>query len=237
MLLTKYESWIWFAIHGIFARGDEFRTWATRIFFLFFIFFYPIVQLQAQSVGPDDYLIYSLIVRNEISDTTRSIGLLRNGIDGMEVGGHTQNLILALKSGNQNSLQHLYSWTESGNGQRPTTIDTSMHPYILDFCAYPASGFGLSPRLHVPCRTIMLNRYPIREESAGEDWNHYYEKYPGSGGIFSFSRVLYYNKDWSTAIVYFWHRRYDLNGHGALAILKKMDRGWQIQYKTFLWWN
>jgi hypothetical protein len=112
-----------------------------------------------------------------------------------------------------------------------------MNQYILDFCSYPSAIFELSDRFQIPCKTILLNHYPIRASNSNEDWNNFYEKYPGSGGIFSFSRILYYNANRTTAIVYFWHRRYDLNGHGALAILRKVNERWEIQYKTYLWWN
>ena len=191
----------------------------------------------AQPIGQNDYKIYSSIIRNEISDSTYSIAILKIGIRGKEVQEYTQNIASALKSGNQNSLQHVYSWTESENGGRPTPIDTMFYQYILDFCSYPSNFFELADRLQIPCRTIILDRYPIKGNTSKGDWDQFYEKYPGSGGIFSFSRVLYYEPTWTTAIVYFWHRRYDLNGHGALAILKKVNDGWNILYKTYLWWN
>jgi hypothetical protein len=213
------------------------RTYALHfILFLAFLFL-TASQVPAQQPGLDDYAVYSCIIKNEIPDTIQSIGLLKNGIAGKEVNEYTQNLVLALRSNNYNSLQHLYSWTESENGERPTVIDTTMHQHILDFCSYPSNAFELSEKFEIPCKAIMLERYPIKTNSSHEDWDHFYKKFPGSGGIFAFSRVLYYQENRSTAIVYFWHRRYDLNGHGALVILKKQNEGWKIQYKTYLWWN
>jgi hypothetical protein len=214
-----------------------FRFYAYQFFFLMAFLFLVKDHLYAQQPIPEDYDIYSSIIRNEISDSAQSIALVRGGIQGKEVTEYTQNLASALKSGNQNSIQHLHSWTESGAGERPTTIDTLVYPYILDYCSYPSDAFELSNWFQIQCKVVMLNRYPIRANNNKEDWNHFYEEYPGSGGIFSFSRVLFYDQTRTTAIVYFWHRRYELNGHGALVILKKQDKGWAIQYKTYLWWN
>ena len=214
-----------------------FRVYAYHYFFLLTFLFPVRSQLYAQQPIPEDYDIYSSIIRSEISDSTQSIAIIRGGIQGKEVTEYTQNMATALKSGNLNSMQHLYSWTESREGERPTTIDTIFYPYILDFCSYPSDAFELSNWFLIQCKVVMVNRYPIRANNSKGDWNHFYEEYPGSGGIFSFSRVLFYDRTRTTAIVYFWHRRYDLNGHGALVILKKLSDGWKIHYKTYLWWN
>jgi hypothetical protein len=225
-----------FKANGSRSMPRIFRTYPLR-FILFLTLIFQGLQVCAQQPGQDDYAIYSCIIKKEISDTIQSICFLKNGIAGKEVNEYTQNLVLALRSGNHNSMQHLYSWTESDYGERPTTIDTVMHQYILDFCSYPSNAFELSEKFEIPCKAIMLDRYPIKASTSHEDWNRFYKKFPGSGGIFAFSRIIYYQENHSTAIVYFWHRRYDLNGHGALAILKKQKEGWKIQYKTYLWWN
>jgi hypothetical protein len=215
------------------------RLWYNecRIIFQFVVYLLITGKVCAQTISQDDYKIYSLIIRSEIPDSTFSIGLVKNGIRGNEVEEYTQNLTSALKSGNQTRLQHIYSWTESERGERPTQIDTIMHRYILDFCSYPSGLFELSDQLQISCRTFILERNPIKSNNSKTDWDQFYQRYPGSAGIFSFSRVLYYGRNWSTAIVYFWHRRYELNGHGALAILQKLNGKWNIQYKTYLWWN
>jgi hypothetical protein len=85
-------------------------------------------------------------------------------------------------------------------------------------------------------KTVLIKKFPIRRKSIQQDWKKFYEKYPGSGGIFSFSKIKYYTED-TTAIVYYWVRRNGLNGHGALAVLTKKNGEWQMKYKTYLWWN
>ena len=82
----------------------------------------------------------------------------------------------------------------------------------------------------------MIKKFPIRRKSIQEDWKSFYEKYPDSGGIFSFSKIKYYSED-TFAIVYYWIRRGGLNGHGALAVMTNINGEWQMKYKTYLWWN
>lgn len=205
--------------------------------FFFSILLAITIASNGQHSHLDDYKIYSSIIRSETGDTTKSVAIIRRSIHSEEVHEHTSNIATTLRSGNENSLQRLYAWTESEHGSQPTPIDTSAQRMILDFCGMITEGQAFQDRLDLHFESFFLTRYPIRNESVDEDWNEFYRKYPGSGGIFSFSRVAYYSPDWKTAVVYFWHRRYGLNGHGALAVMKKAGDAWLIKYKTYLWWN
>jgi hypothetical protein len=83
---------------------------------------------------------------------------------------------------------------------------------------------------------VLIKKFPIRRKSIQKDWKTFYEKHPGSGGIFSFSKIKYYSGD-TTAIVYYWVRRNGLNGHGALAVLTNNNGKWEMEYKIYLWHN
>lgn len=186
-----------------------------------------------QQLSAEDYKVYAAITKTEIRDSTTSIAILKNGIDSLKKAESTQSTLTDLTSIDKYLI---YRWTEDYKRARPTSIDSNSAKFMVDYCKSKTNKFSFTKDFNQPYKTTFLEKFPIRAKSAQKDWNSFYKKYPGSGGIFAFSNIKYYSDD-SIAILYYWVRRAGLSGHGALALLTKNNNVWQMKYKTYLWWN
>jgi hypothetical protein len=187
-----------------------------------------------QQLDSDDYKVYSAIIKTEILDTTASVVVIRTNIDSGEVNRYMHYLIHELRSNDFNIINQVYFWTENESGKRPTIIDSSTRNYIIKYCESSHDKFNLTNKFNLNAQVFIVERNPIKNY---KNWNAFYKKYPGSGGIFSFSEIKYVGKDSNTAMAYYWHCRNGYNGHGALAILSRNDSKWEIKYKYYIWWN
>jgi hypothetical protein len=185
----------------------------------------------------EDYKVYAAIIKTEILDSTKSVAIIKNGIDSQET---TQNIYTTADNLTSNDLNYKYQtyyWTENYKKERQSVIDSNSAQLLIDYCKSKAGKLILANNFNEIYKTVLIKKFPIRRKSVQEDWKNFYEKYPGSGGIFSFSKIVYYTADKTTAIFYYWHRRNGLNGHGALGLMTKTGGEWQLKYKTYLWWN
>ncbi|HEV8504694.1 MAG TPA: hypothetical protein VGQ53_04810 [Chitinophagaceae bacterium] len=158
---------------------------------------------------------------------------MKTGIDSLEKSEVTNLTQKDLISGR---AYETFGRTENDKGERPSTIDSISIQFLIDYCKTNTDKFSFTADFNQKYKTVFLEKFPIRPKSVQKDWNSFYKKYPGSGGIFAFSRIKYYSDD-SIAIVYYWVKRAGLSGHGALAVLTKNNNEWQMKYKTYLWWN
>lgn len=186
-------------------------------------------------LSTEDYQVYAAIIKTDIRDSTKSVAIIRNSIDSADIHEKTFLTVEDLTSNNLSNRYNVYGWTENNKKERPSIIDSSSILLLID-CKSNVDKFTLSNNFNQAYKTILIKKFPIRQNSIQQDWKTFYEKYPGSGGIFSFSKIKYYSGD-TTAIAYYWVRRNGLNGHGALAILTKNDDKWQMEYKIYLWHN
>ena len=192
--------------------------------------------LFGQQFNVDDYKIYSSLIQTEIRDTAKSIAIIKIGISYQELKGNTGTIADAIKSGDSNSIYQICRWTENNAGKKPTCIDSISQEIVLDYTDNKFADFVIMDQVSSSAKIILLKDFPIRTKSIDNDWKNFYKKYPGSGGIFSLSRIMY-TPDEMTAILYYWHRLNGLNGHGALAIMEKTGAEWKIKYKIYLWWS
>jgi hypothetical protein len=183
-----------------------------------------------------DYQVYAAIIKSEIRDSTKSVAIIKNSIGSAEKNHNTFLTAGQLTSNNLSDRYQVYLWTENNKTESPSTIDSNSTQFLIDYCKVNIDKLTLTNSFNQPYKTVIIKKFPIRRKFIQQDWNAFYEKYPGSGGIFSFSKIKYYTQD-TTAIVYYWVRRNGLNGHGALAILTKNSGEWQMKYKTYLWHN
>jgi hypothetical protein len=102
---------------------------------------------------------------------------------------------------------------------------------IEDFCAKNKAEGQIWPALGKQLKIRLLSRKEERSIFAeGADarrngWKRFYERFPGSPGIITVSRVGF-NRDRTMAMVYVgWQSDY-LAGHGQLYVLKKQDGKW-----------
>ena len=188
-------------------------------------------------ISKEDYRVYAAIIKTEISDSTKSVTIIKSGIDSQETAENTYITAHNLTSKNLSYKYQTYNWTENYKKERPSIIDSNSAQLLLDYCQSKEDKFTLTNDFNQAYKTVLIKKFPIRRKSIQQDWKSFNEKYPGSGGIFSFSKIKYYAKDNTTAIVYYWVRRNSFNGHGALAVMTKVNGEWQMKYKTYLWWN
>ena len=143
----------------------------------------------------------------------------------------------SLSSQNLSYKYQIYGQTENHKKERPSIIDSISAQLLIDYCKIKSDKFSLTNDFNQMYKAFLIKKFPIRQKSIQQDWKTFYEKNPGSGGIFSFSKIKYYTEDNTTAIFYYWIRRNGFNGHGALAFMTKTNGEWQMKYKTYLWWN
>ena len=86
--------------------------------------------------------------------------------------------------------------------------------------------------LSVPCASDEIS---IKDGEHPRDyWDRFYEKYPGSQGSMSISRVGF-NTDGSEALVYVGNYAYDLAGEGFHVLLVRKGDTWVVHRKETAW--
>lgn len=187
-------------------------------------------------VSKEDYQVYAAIIKTEVPDSAKSVAIIKSGIDSTEKNENTFSIANQLTSKNVGDRHQVYLWTENDKKERPSIIDSNSTQLLIDYCKRNIEKFTFANEFNQTYKTILIKKFPIRQKYVQQDWKSFYEKYPDSGGIFSFSKIKYYTED-TTALFYYWVRQNGLNGHGALAVMAKHDGEWQVKYKTYLWWN
>lgn len=190
-----------------------------------------------QQLSTEDYKVYAAIIKTEVSDSTKSISIIKGTIDSQQMTETTYYTADNLSSKDLSDRYQTYGETEKYKKERPSIIDSISIQLLIDYCKSKLGKFILSNEFNQTYKTLLIKKFPIRQKSIQQDWKNFYEKHNGSGGIFSFSKIKYYTEDNATAIFYYWVRRNGLNGHGALAVMTKTNGEWQMKYKTYLWHN
>jgi hypothetical protein len=202
------------------------------IFVIAYVF--NVTPMFCQQLDSNSYKVYTEIIKSEISDTTASVVVIKRNIDSDEVNGYLRYLAGELKSDDFSIKDQIYSWTENNTGNRPTLMDSITQTYVIKYCEDSHYNFTLTNKFNLNAQVFLFEINPIKNY---KNWNTFYKKYRGSGGIFSFSAIKYFDKDSNIAIVYYWHRSNGFNGHGALAILSRINSQWIIKYKYYMWLN
>jgi hypothetical protein len=208
-----------------------------KTFLLLLLFLSIALILSSQKLNSEDYKVYSALIKTETSDTTKSIAVIKKSIGMQEMQDAIVLAVEAFKSKDPNLLYQVYSWTETPKNERPTDIDSITQQFIIDYNKNNFEKFKVSNQFNKRPVVFLVKKLPIKRHSIDKDWKTFYRKYPGSGGIFAFSKITYYSAARNNAITYYWIRRHGLNGHGALVVLEKVNNEWKIKYKTYLWWN
>ncbi len=74
------------------------------------------------------------------------------------------------------------------------------------------------------------------KKNINKGWKHFYTAFPGSEGVFEFSKITYSDSK-DRAVTYRAIRRNGLNGNGALLVLEKIGNDWKVKYNFNLWNN
>lgn len=193
--------------------------------------------LFGQQIVLEDYKVYGALIGTEVLDNTASVTIIKNTIDSQETSENTYLTVTDLIGKDINWKYQVYNWTENSKKERPTIIDSIHAEFLIDYCKSKHDKFTLTNNFNQSYKTIIIQRNPIRRKSVEQDWKNFYKVNPGSAGIFAFSNISYYSKDKTTAVFYYWHRQQGLSGHGALAVMIKVNDEWQLKYKTYVWQN
>ena len=179
----------------------------------------------------NDYKIYSLLIKAEITDKTKSaviVDKLRKDLTIIEW------IAEAIQAEDLSQLEQLRFLARDENGNSVREIDTATQKLILAFYRSQVSDTKLQNRFNISdVKALLVNNFPIKEGSEGE-WKKFYKKYPGSGGLFEFSGI-HYSQDGEEAIFYHSLFRGGLNAHGALVIMENLKGEWKVRYHINLW--
>ena len=177
-----------------------------------------------------DYEVYSALIQSEILDTTQSVTIIKR------LENDTSSIFWltdALKSKEAGQLEEVRFMTRDGHGNSVGPIDSATLNLILAFYQNDDAIAPLKNSFNLNVKTFLINKSPFKKHSKNS-WKKFYEKYPGSGGLFTFSNI-YYSQDNKIAVFYHSHKRNGLNGHGALTIMENINGEWKIKYQTYLW--
>ena len=175
-----------------------------------------------------DYLIYSILIKNNISESRKSVAVFNvtSRDEYTNPWWHDDT----------SSRQHLISaWLRIFF----TEFDSSSYALYRNFEKKKWKSERLSKafQLHIDVFLIKKPSYKkLSRKSAESRWKKFYDKYPESGGIFEFSDV-HYSKDKTKAVVYFAVLRNGLNGRGAIVILDKTEGHWKVRHEGNVWMN
>jgi hypothetical protein len=205
--------------------------------FILILSFQAAQSLPAQKLAPEDYKVYSALIKIEISDTAKSISVIRRIIKMQETKENISFITDAFKSKNSGVIYAAFERFETDQRTSPVIVDSVTQQFIIDYSEYESDNFRITNEFNLNSRIFLLRKPPIKRSSIEKDWLTFYRKHPGSEGIFSFSKIKYSPKDNTTAIFYYWHLRNGLNGHGTLAIMKKVNNDWKLKYRADVWMN
>lgn len=181
----------------------------------------------SQQKDSSDYLIYSILIKNNISESRKSVAVF-NVTSRDEYTNPWWH--------DESSRQHLISaWLRIFF----TEFDSSSYALYRDFEKKKWKSERLSKAFQLQIDVFLIKKPSYKKlsrKSAESRWKKFYDKYPESGGIFEFSDV-HYSKDKTKAVVYFAVLRNGLNGRGAIVILAKTEGHWKVRHEGNVWMN
>jgi hypothetical protein len=198
--------------------------------FILLLFLSFAQNLLAQTPEVSDYDVYSAIIKTEISDTAKSVTILKY----LEKEDDSKWVVDAIETQNIHDLQQVYFMTRTIDDERVTSINASIQRLIADYYTHQQKDELAKEKFHLNAKVFLIKKLESNNKSPQENWKSFYEKNSGSGGIFGFSKI-FYSEGKDAAVCYFWHRRNAANGYGNLAIMKNINGEWQIQYEIILW--
>jgi hypothetical protein len=187
-------------------------------------------NLLGQQSGLEDYKVYSALIQTEITDTSKSVTIIR----ALKKETESEWVVDIIKSQNSQDLQHLYFMTMTDTQERVSSIDSAIQKLILQYYESQSDSFILSNQFRLSVQISLVNRLTINNKIVEKSWKSFYQKNPGSGGIFAFSKI-HYSQNKTTAIFYHSRSKNTLNGHGGLTVMEKINDEWKIKYHIYLW--
>ncbi len=148
-------------------------------------------------------------------------------LDGAKMAVISEKTAISISSENIDStLEYVRTNLSSGiSADTLTSFKTRNDQY------YP-----LSPDMQLGLEYKLINQQEMQEifNGSGKGWDTFYERYPDSPGIFTFSRVGF-NSSMDEALVYVGNQSNWLAGTGYYVLLKKIAGHWQVKDQIMVW--
>src|SRR5581483_7925673 len=90
-------------------------------------------------LSTEDYKVYAAIIKTEILDSTKSVAIIKNGIDSKKAS--TYSTADQLSSKDLSDKHQVYLWTENYKRDRPSIIDSITAKLLIDYCRSTADKF------------------------------------------------------------------------------------------------
>lgn len=113
------------------------------------------------------------------------------------------------------------------------TVHSQVYRAFLDANLHPSS-FHRFFTLPMPYQIVTSSEMHSIFGTPGDVWGRYYEKYPGSSGLFRLSRVGF-NSDGTQAAFYISNHCGGLCGGGHFVIMEKVDASWKVMQEVQVW--
>ncbi len=188
-----------------------------------------------EATDPDEYEVYYAVVMDRFwGDDIQTVV-----VEDMTTIGHAKDEE-ALATGLKNAGKYI---EKKMKGTKADTLkdfekkNASMHPVCLDAFLHPqAEGSGGKKIVHLGPDFALISQAEVEKIFSGEDgWHDFYEIFPASQGILTFSRVGFNGKK-TQALVYAGNQADWLAGAGFYLLLeKKNDFRWRVVAEVTAW--
>ena len=170
------------------------------------------------------YSVYNALIKTELADSFQSAIIIKE----LEIENRSADLVEAIKNKNK---EVIYFYTKG------IAIDSLTQQLIIAYSENQSKTRLLEKGFDLPVKPILKGKKKIDElfeASVADGWKIFYQQYPKSAGIFSFSKA-YFSSDRTLAVFYCSHQKGGLNGHGDLVIIENVDNQLRVKYLISLW--
>jgi hypothetical protein len=180
----------------------------------------------AQGISAEDYRVYSAILKQDGALKASSVVIIQE----LAAPQESDAVHIALRENDLSTLNIM------AHEFRFDSVSTAtIHQY---FTAPPIAEKFTDATVW-PISVNLLSKQSFEKmfrHDAGRGWKLFYQRFPGTAGTFSFSKVTY-STTGDRAVVYRGVQRGGLNGNGALFVLEKIQNEWRLKYKFNVWYN
>jgi hypothetical protein len=171
-----------------------------------------IVRAPEEMVAPseEEYLIYSTLIE--------------------EMAGDVELIVIR----DSTRLEFVDDLNETVEQIRESTLGVD-EDVLGDFRVKNADPLQLKNRFSFAGTTVLMSQEEFDSIFVdGGVWDEFYERYPKSNGIMTFSRVGF-NSQYDEALVYIGIQSHFKDGAGYYVLLDKLNDGWMVGETTLAW--
>jgi hypothetical protein len=171
-----------------------------------------IVRAPEETVAPseEEYLIYSTLIE--------------------EMAGDVELIVIR----DSTRLEFVDDLNETVEQIRESTLGVD-EDVLGDFRVKNADPLQLKNRFSFAGTTVLMSQEEFDSIFVdGGVWDEFYERYPKSNGIMTFSRVGF-NSQYDEALVYIGIQSHFKDGAGYYVLLDKLNDGWMVGETTLAW--